>query len=544
MTLFGVRGATAFFALLLCVWNDSPAAAQLARPAAQVTQGQLAGIWQDQIRVFRGIPYASPPIGEQRWRPPAPPGRWRGVRDAAAFGPSCFQPLYPRESVYFEQPGAMSEDCLTLNIWAPRDADGAPVMVWIHGGALLRGASASPMYDGGEFAKRGVVFVSINYRLGVFGWLAHPALSAESPEHVSGNYGLLDQIAGLQWVRHNIRAVGGDPNNVTVMGESAGALSITYLLTSPRARGLFARAILQSANTRAVPRLRDEAFGLTPAEATGVALAESLGAHTLADLRAMAPEALTAAALRGRFASQGTIDGVVLPAQVVETFDRGEQAQVPILAGFNSGEVRSQRGLVPAAPASAAAYDYEIQRRYLDLAPAFLRLYPASDMSESLLAATRDAVYGWSIERMVRQQIAAGRPAYLYVFDRCYPSARARDLCAFHASELPFVFGRAGQPANLPPNWPVPKDEEDRRLGQRTIEYWVAFARTGAPSSANGPEWPAYGASEAYMRLGETASLEHDPFPGMFELQEEVVQRRRQRGEQWLANIGPAAPLP
>lgn len=531
-------------ALLAMVFGLSagPHAAAQTRPVARVAQGGLVGSWEAGLRVFRGIPYAAPPVGERRWRPPAAPSSWRGTRDARAFGPGCVQPPYPSDSVYFEPLGATSEDCLTLNIWAPKRAAKAPVIVWIHGGALLHGASASPMYDGGEFAKRGVVFVSINYRLGVFGWLAHPALSAESPEHVSGNYGLLDQIAALRWVRANIAAFGGDPSKVTVMGESAGALSITYLLTSPKARGLFARAIMQSANIRPVPMLREKAFGLEPAEAIGAALAKGLGARTLADLRGVDAQALTAAALRARFVPQGTIDGVVLPAQVVERFDRGEQARVPILAGFNSGEVRSQRGLVPPAPASAAAYEAEIRRRYLDLAPAFLRLYPASDMTAALLAATRDAVYGWATERMVRQQAAAGLPAYLYLFDHCYAAARARDLCGFHASELPFVFGWRGRAPQLPPNWPVPADSADLRLAQRMIDYWAGFARAGSPASP--AEWPTYATGQAYLRIGAEPMAAHDPLPGMFELQEEVVTRRRHRGEPWFTNIGPAAPLP
>ena len=533
---------TLWSALLLALWS-APASAEK-RPVVRIAQGKLVGDWQDGIRSFRAIPYAAPPVGDKRWRPPGPAAGWQGVRDARAFGPACMQTPYPAESVYFERPLPMSEDCLTLNIWMPRQAAKAPVLVWIHGGALLRGSSASPLYDGVGFAKRGVVFVSINYRLGILGWLAHPALSAEARQRISGNYGLLDQIAALEWVRDNIAAFGGDPARVTVMGESAGALSITYLLTSPRARGLFARAILQSANIRPVPALREPVFGLQPAEATGLEIGRRLGAHSLADLRAIDARALVASALKLGFVSQGTVDGVVLPAQVVESFDRGQQARVPILAGFNGGEVRSQRALVPAIPATTADYEREIRRRYLDLAPAFLRLYPASDMTESLVAATRDAVYGWASERMVRQQTAAGQPAYLYLFDHCYPAARNRGLCAFHASELPFTFGRTGERAKLPPNWPVPGDAADRALAARMIDYWTAFARTGRPSSRIGPDWPAYGTDQAYMRFARAASVQRDLLPGMLELQEQIVARRRSRGEPWFTNIGPAAPIP
>jgi len=513
-------------------------------PTATTAQGPVAGLWDEGLRVFKGIPYAQPPVGERRWRPPAPPASWPGVRAARTFGPDCVQPPYPADSVYFEPARPMSEDCLTLNIWAPKAAKGAPVIVWIHGGALQYGGSASPMYDGREFAKRGIVFVSINYRLGVLGWLAHPALSAESPDGVSGNYGLLDQIAALQWVQGNIAAFGGDPARVTAMGESAGALSIAYLLGSPRARGLFGRAIVQSANMRAVPALRAAAYGLPPAEAIGTALAESAGATDLTALRRVDAKALVAAGLRSRFVAQPTVDGAILPAQLVDIFDRGEQMKVPVLAGFNSGEVRSQRRLVPVVPADAVTYEAGIRRHYGDLAPAFLRLYPASAMEESLIAATRDAIYGWAVERLVRQQSAAGQPSYLYVFDHCYDAARARNLCAFHASELPFVFGIAGQPLPAAPNWPAALGAGDRRLARQMADYWASFAAQGIPSAVGAPAWQPYGAAENFLHFGAVPALRQDTFPGMFELREEVMKRRRAKGEQWFNDIGPAPAAP
>ncbi len=524
--------------LLLALAPASPGHAA-DRPQVRVSEGLLAGEWRGDLRVFRGIPYAAPPVGARRWRPPAPPEAWQGVRKAAAFGAACAQPAYPDDSVYFEPPAPMSEDCLTLNIWTPKAAAKAPVIVWIHGGALLRGTSASALYDGGEYAKRGIVFVSINYRLGVLGWFAHPALSAESPEGVSGNYGLLDQIAALRWVRRNIAAFGGDPANVTIMGESAGALSVAYLLGVPRARGLFAKAIAQSPNIRAVPRLREPAFGLAAAEAMGALFADAVGAKDLPALRAVDAERLTRAALAARFVPQPTVDGALLPGQLADILDRGEQAPVPLLAGFNSGEVRSQRGLVPKAPADAAAYEAGIERSYGDLARAWLRLYPAADMEGSLIAATRDAVYGWASERLVRAQAAAGLPAYLYLFDHCYAAARARDLCAFHASELPFVFGRAD--TGLPPNWPAPGGPVDSALAGAMIDYWVSFAREGVPAVAGSPIWASYGSDEAYMRFATRPGAGRDPLPGMFELHEAVMRRRRAAGEQWFLNLGPAA---
>lgn len=526
--------------MIMLAWGACGAptlAAHESRPEARVSQGQLAGISQGAVNIFKGIPYASPPVAERRWRPPAAPAPWPGSFDAGAFGASCAQSSYPANSVYYAPLGPTSEDCLTLNIWAPKTAERAPVIVWIHGGALQRGSSASPMYDGTEYAKRGIVFVSINYRLGVFGWLAHPGLSAESPEAISGNYGLLDQIAALTWVRDNIGAFGGDAKNVTVMGESAGALSISYLLASPLARGLFDKAIMESVNIRAVPYLNDSAFGMPAAESIGTMIDEDIGS-----LRALDTDALVKKAVQMRFPAQGTIDGKILPAQVVEIFDRGEQAKVPILTGFNSGEVRSQRALVPPMPEDPEAYEPVIARLYGDLAPAYLQLYPASDISESRLAATRDAVYGWASERMIRQQTAAGIPAYSYIFDHCYAAARALDLCNFHASELPFVFGLAGTGTALSPNWPAPADASDRALAMAMVDYWASFAATGVPSAVTGPDWPPFADDQARMRFGATPVVEHGQSEPMFALREQVMVRRRCHDEQWFLDVTPVKP--
>lgn len=526
--------------------------AQDSPPRVSLPQGDLLGSFDDTAgnisgnisRVFKGIPYARAPVGEHRWKPPRPPARWHGVRDATGFGPSCMQPPVAPDSIYSDPPDRMSEDCLTLNIWAPAGASDAPVIVWIHGGSLRIGGSSKPIYHGTHFARRGVVFASINYRLGVLGWLAHPALSDESPEGVSGNYGLLDQVRALQWVRRNIAAFGGNPGNVTIMGESAGALSVTYLLSSPLARGLFDKAIAQSPNIRAVPALKRPAYGLPSAERTGKGLAEKLGAPDLGTLRSMDAESLTVAAARARFIPQGTIDGRVLPHQVVEALDRGKQAPVPLLTGFNSGELRSQRAFLSPAPTNADAYEAEIKRRYGDLAEQFLRLYPSSDIEGSMLATLRDAIYGWAAERLARDQSRAGLPAYLYVFDHCYPAARKRDLCAFHASEVPYVFGHTGPDASLPDNWPRPDGPGEVALSDAMLDYWVGFAKTGVPASDNNhPEWRPYRNRQSYMHFSDSPVPRLDPVPGMFEMQETLVERRRRAGQQWFVNVGIAAPL-
>ena len=257
--------------LLLCLSLRLPAAA--APPVVDAPAGKLRGVESGQTHAFKGIPYALPPTGALRWKPPLPATKWKDVRDATAYGPACVQPKAKSGSIYAWDLGAISEDCLTLNIWTPAAARKAPVFVWIHGGALSTGSGGEPMYDGTKFAERGIVVVSINYRLGVLGFLAHPALSAESRRNISGNYGLMDQIAALRWVNRNIASFGGDPANVTIAGESAGGLSVMYLMAAPGARGLFHKAIAQSAYMISAPELRTVTYGGVAAEPTGPWLA-------------------------------------------------------------------------------------------------------------------------------------------------------------------------------------------------------------------------------------------------------------------------------
>lgn len=513
------------------------------RPVVHAPTGAIEGRAEGALEVFKGIPYAQPPVGRLRWTRPRPVADWTGVKAALDFGPACVQPPSPPGSIYGETPAQMSEDCLSLNVWTPKGARKAPVLVWIHGGALVSGSSREPTYDGAVLARQGVVVVSINYRLGVLGWLAHPALSAESAEGVSGNYGLLDQIAALQWVKRNIAAFGGDPANVTIAGQSAGGLSVMFLMASPPARGLFAKAIAESAYMVTASELKHAAWGVPSAEAAGQALAAKLKAPDIAALRAMDPQALTNAAAAAGFATFGAVDGKVLPRQLVDTFDRGEQAPVPLMAGFTSGEIRSLRMLAPRPPASGAAYVATIRARYGDLAEAFLKLYPPANLEESILAATRDALYGWTSERLAIKQTAIGQPAYLYLFDHGYPAADQRGLHAFHASELPYVFGTA---AKLPALWPrPPATAEEARLSAAMVGYWTSFARTGAPAAAGEPAWPAYGTTQAYMAFRATPQPSVDPEPGMYRLVEQVVCRRRAAGVAWNWNVGLwSPPLP
>lgn len=521
-------------ALTALILTSTPAAAQPA-PVADAAAGRLVGAAEGEVAVFRGVPYARAPIGSLRWRAPEPLPPWSGARDATRFGAACMQPPSP----FYEHP-AVSEDCLFLNVWAPRAARKAPVLVWIHGGSLVSGAGSEPIYDGRRFAEQGVVLVTINYRLGPLGWLAHPGLSAESPERVSGNYGLMDQIQALRWVRDNIAAFGGDPGNVTVAGESAGALSVLYLMATPGARGLFHRAVAQSGYMITMPELRNGGFADWPdAESAGAALAQQLGATDPAALRGLSARAIVEGTAKTRYFPLGTVDGRLLPRQLVDVFDRGEQARVPVLAGYNEGEIRSLRMLLPPKPADAAAYTREIRSRYGDLAGAFLARYPATDIDAAMLATTRDAMYGWAAERLARAQTAAGAPAFLYYFDHGYPAADQGGFRAFHASEIPYVFGTADR---TPAYWPaIPRTAEERRLSDAMLAYWASFARDGAPHAPDEAAWRPYDAKRAFMAFEDAARLRNAP-PNAYELHEEVVCRRRAHGVAWHWNVGVIAP--
>jgi para-nitrobenzyl esterase len=535
-----VKKLIQMLAALAALVFTAPAFAQEG-PVVNARAGSVRGEAADGVNIFRGIPYARPPVGELRWRAPLQLPRWRGVREATEFGPACYQPESRGGSIYHNTHAAMSEDCLLLNIWAPANAHNAPVLVWIHGGSLATGAGSEAMYDGARFAERGVVVVSINYRLGALGYLAHPELSAESRRNISGNYGLLDQVQALRWIRRNIGAFGGNANNVTIAGESAGALSVMYLMATPEARGLFHRAIAQSAYMITAPELRNSTYeNFPPAEGIGVWLAGRLGAGDLAALRSMSAEAITNGSVGTGYFPFVTIDGRTLPRQLVDTLDRGDQAHVPILAGFNEGEIRSLRFLLPPAPADAATYTSEIRTRYGDQAEAFLARYPADSIDESMLATTRDAIYGWTAERLVAKQTAIGAPSFLYYFNHAYAAADEQGLHAFHAAEIPYVFGTT---TRTPPRWPaIPQTVQENALSDAMLSYWATFARDGIPSAPGQAAWGAYDQSRAYMAFEDAPVMRAGP-PNGYEIHERVVcQRRAQGGVAWNWNVGVIAP--
>jgi para-nitrobenzyl esterase len=495
----------------------------------------------DGVHVFKGIPYAQPPLGALRWQPPLPASKWKGVRDATKFGSVCIQPQGKPDSIYFWKLPPSSEDCLSLNIWAPANAKKAPVFFWIHGGALWGGSGADSLYDGTRYAQKGVMVVTVNYRMGPLGFLVHPLLSAESRRNISGNYGLMDQILALQWVQKNIAAFGGDPANVTIAGESAGGLSVMYLMAAPGARGLFAKAEAQSAYMVSAQELRTKGHDQYSGEEIGVWLAGKLGATDLAQLRSMDAQKMTDVAAANAFFPFFVIDGRILPRQVVDVFDRGEQAKVPMLMGFNSGEIRSLRSLAPPVPADAATYEKEIRERYKDLADKFLELYPSSNLQESIWATTRDSLYSWTAERLAIKQTALGVPAYLYLFDHGYPAADDKGLHGFHASEVPYVFGN---PDRAPPNWPaIPSTPVEAGLTNAMVGYWTSFARDGVPAAAGQPQWPAYGTERNYMAFEDVPKPKTHVLPGMYEFNEQVVCRRRAAGGiPWHWNVGLVSP--
>lgn len=512
----------------------------------ETTHGAVSGIaLPGEITVFRGIRYAQAPTGDLRWKPPVPPPDWKGVFAAAEFGPACMQPVSGPTSIYADNFPQISEDCLFLNVWKPAHAAKAPVMVWIHGGALRGMSGSQSLDDGSQLARKGVIVVTLNYRLGVLGYLALPQLTAESPHHSSGNYGLLDQIAALHWVQDNIAGLGGDPANITVFGESAGALSAIELMASPLARGLFQRAIMQSGYMVSNMELTRSSYGQPSAEAFGESVVNKVGTTDLAQLRSMDAKALMEKSYAAGFDPQANIDGWVLPRQIVECFDRGDQARVPVIVGFDAGETRSLRFFLPPLPKTEAEYVAMVRKIYGDLADKFLELYPSTNIEESALAASRDAFYGWTAVRLARAQTRIGAPAYLYFFDHWYPAEVAEHLEAFHGSELPYEFGVVGSNDKLPKNWPKPPDDApERALSEAMMNYFAGFARTGHPVATGEPSWKPYSDNLAYMHFRDKPVPSENLLPGMFDLQEEVVARRRAAGTQnWYINVGLASPV-
>ena len=472
----------------------------------EVESGWLSGMVLDDdgtSRAYLGIPYAQPPVGELRWRPPQPPSSWEALYEAIEYGPSCPQLPFPEESLYARSNEERDEDCLYLNVWtaAATAEEKRPVMVWIHGGAFTRGSGARPAYDGTALAQKGVILVTFNYRLGVFGFLAHPALNAESEHGASGNYALLDQIAALKWVHRNIARFGGDPENVTIFGESAGSWAVSALVATPRARGLFHRAIGQSG---ALLRASHPLFGkleqktLAEASAAGEELMEELGAHDTESMRTLDASALVEAA--GATAVTPPVDGWVFEEPIHDIYASGRQADVPLLVGSNADEGTSLFG--GSVSETWDAFAVEAEKLYGEQAPRFLALYPADADGgawSAAMSSSRDALFTCEM----RSWADSSKTAYLYYFTRVPPHEERERYGAFHAAEIPYAFANIGDDAARGINGSIEWDDEDRALAETMSSYWVNFATTGDPNGEGLPRWPAYDGSGSYLELGD-----------------------------------------
>jgi para-nitrobenzyl esterase len=442
-----------------------------AQPTVRIDTGQLSGTAEPGgVVAYRGIPYAAPPVGELRWKAPQPAAHWTGVRAADRFGTSCMQnqpgSRLPWTEEFMTQ-GPVGEDCLFLNVWTPAatSARPLPVMFWIYGGGFNEGSSSVAVYDGAALAHKGVVLVSVNYRVGPLGFLVHPELSNESGHHTSGNYGLLDQIAALAWVHRNIAAFGGDPEQVTIFGQSAGALSVYDLMQSPLAKGLFARAIAESGPGLLRGRPTAAAAALAAREAAGVRYAASKGAHSLAELRALPARTFFEPSAPGAAPPGGAFqDGWVVP-------DTPSADQVPLIVGMVADDI----GVGGGPPASQASTEAEIAAR-----------------KEAGREAARVSIDVWAAD-----QVKASKQVYTYFFDRAIPWPAHPEFGAFHTSEVPYVFQTIHR---LDRPWqPV-----DDRVSDIVSSYWVNFAKDGDPNGAGLPAWPAYvPGRHVTMELGE-----------------------------------------
>jgi para-nitrobenzyl esterase len=481
-------------------------------PQVKLDTGVVEGKMQGTVQTFLGIPYAVPPVGELRWRPPAPAEKWMGVRKATKFGARCMQGNVYGDMV-FRDPGP-SEDCLTLNVWAPADAKNLPVMVWIHGGGFVAGGTSEPRQDGTNLAKLGVVVVSMNYRLGIFGFFVYPGLAAESDQHASGNYGLLDQLSALQWVQRNITEFGGDAGNVTIFGESAGSFSVSALTASPLAKGLFQRVIGESGG--AFSKVDMKFRPASEREQEDAKFAEAaLVAKTIAELRAIPAKRLLAVSSKnnaGRdvFSFSPDVDGYFLPESTSAIFEAGRQNDVPLLAGWNrdegSGSVLTAKERPTAANAKARA-----EKEFPGRVEEFLKVYPAKTDAEALRSAedySGDTFIAWATWRWIEAQKTSGKqPVYRYQFDMSLPSAeKPEGLGAYHSAEIEYVFGQLDSKVGIP--W----RNEDRKLSDLMQKYWVNFAKNGDPNGAGLPKWPAYEASDGWkvMHLSASPAAEKD----------------------------------
>ncbi len=521
-----------------CAPATMPPAAPRPAPGAdatvQTTAGSVRGATEaDGLRVFRGVPFAAPPVGDLRWAPPRPPAPWAGARDATAFGDRCMQTnvfgdMAPRAE-------GMSEDCLTLNVWAPADAEGLPVLVYFYGGGFVAGDASEPRYDGAAIAREGTVVVVPNYRLGVFGFLAHAELSAASGYGASGNYGLMDQTAALRWVRDNVAAFGGDPDRVTIAGESAGSISVSAQMVAPEARGLFHRAIGESGSALgALPPVP-----LAEAEAAGARFAEAVGAASLAELRA-APAArlLEVAAEMPWFSA--TLDGRVYAEPPAETYAAGRQAAVPLLVGWNSEEMTG-RALTGGAAPTPEVYAGAVRFLYPDHADEVLALYPGGTEAEAAASATDlagDRFIGHSTWRWFElHRQTSGEPVYRYYYAHPRPpltggggeglaggvvegaAPQPPATGAVHSAEIEYALG------NLDTHPVYAWTDDDYTVSETMMGFFVRFVHTGDPNGPGLPTWPAASAAPDGASAVMVIDVESGAVPEPDRARHELLER-------------------
>ena len=470
--------ALALLFLIPCISR----AQQLRSVQTRTVEGVVEGVVSadNQVRTFKGIPFAAPPVGALRWRAPQPVTPWSGVLRTVDYGPRPMQERVFDDMVFHDQ--GPSEDCLYLNLWLPENhgPEKLPVMFWIFGGGMVAGSTSEPRQDGGNLCKKGVLIVSANYRLGVFGLMAHPDLTRESDNHASGNYNILDQIAALQWVKRNIAAFGGDPDNVTIFGESAGSASVNALVASPLAKGLFARAIGESGS---VFKSDSKMPTLAEGEARGVALAAQLGKSTIEELRALPASEIMASLKAHPIHFKMVADGYVFPRDLTEIYASGAQNRVPLLVGWNRDEGRND--VFGKEAPTLARYVEWTRAKVGDRAGQVLKEYPATtdqEAAEGAVVLGVDLSFGYDTWKLLGDQAATGVPVYRYRFDQALPAPVSGSP---HACEIEYVF-RVLSSRNLP--W----TDADRQTSEVISTYWTNFAKTGSPNGGGLPEWPVY----------------------------------------------------
>jgi len=498
------------------VWVVPPARAQVRD--VDVTGGKVSGVVSNGIASFKGIPFAAPPVGALRWKAPQPVTPWTGVKQASDYGASCMQD--PNFAKIFGATAPITEDCLYLNVWTPAKTAGdkLPVMVWIYGGGFVGGMTSVAAYDGTRLAEKGVVLVTVAYRLGVFGFLAHPELSKESGKG-SGNYGLQDMIAGLRWVKANVAKFGGDPSRVTIFGESAGGIAVSMLAASPSAKGLFHRAISESGGNFGPPRFANEGGASVPllkvAEASGQAFLAKLGANDIKTARDLPAEKLQTAlgpGLQGGF--WPVFDGDVLPGDQYELYQAKRFNDTPVLIGTNSDE-----GALFAPPgATPALIESFVRGSYGKHADAILAAYPHATNEEAAKAARdilRDSTFAWPTWAWALLQTHAGAgKAFVYYFDHRTPQSPNG---ANHAAEIGYVFKNLGGPGSGPVGLQGPPRPEDVAMSDLLSSYWVNFAKNGDPNGTGLPAWPAFSvAAQSAMHFDTKSSAR--PVPNMTQI--------------------------